>query len=220
MRGVTGTSDPWRTVQNGYEVLGWFEGPPWRDTKGRLRRRLRVKFWHHVVWEQAHGQIPKGCVIHHKDGNPLNNDLANLECLTNAEHTRHHMGARLRARFDGERKRCARCTTWRPVADFGRDRGDRTGLSTYCLECARTERKTRYHRLHPVPAPPRRPTFRDDGTHRCFGCGEWKPLTEFGKVRSKTGGVASLCRPCARAHWQAWYRRKRQRHFFGTPARS
>ena len=37
-----------------------------------------------VVWERAHGPIPDGCVIVQIDGNPLNCDLDNLECVPRA----------------------------------------------------------------------------------------------------------------------------------------
>lgn len=42
------------------------------------------------LWEKYHGPIPKGYVIHHKDGNHHNNCLYNLELLTRAEHIRKH----------------------------------------------------------------------------------------------------------------------------------
>lgn len=41
---------------------------------------------HRAVWEAAFGKIPKGCHIHHKDNNPHNNALANLECVPIGEH--------------------------------------------------------------------------------------------------------------------------------------
>lgn len=40
----------------------------------------------HFNWEEALGKIPKGMIIRHKDGNPLNCLLENLECVTRAEH--------------------------------------------------------------------------------------------------------------------------------------
>jgi hypothetical protein len=43
-----------------------------------------------VVWEKAHGPIPRGMVIHHKDRNPLNDDLANLQAMTRREHAVEH----------------------------------------------------------------------------------------------------------------------------------
>ena len=42
------------------------------------------------VWEDARGSVPRGYVIHHEDRNPLNDDLANLRCLTRAEHALEH----------------------------------------------------------------------------------------------------------------------------------
>lgn len=49
---------------------------------------------HRWVWEKRHGPIPKGFVIHHKDGNKLNNKLRNLELMSRGEHQKaHHSGA-------------------------------------------------------------------------------------------------------------------------------
>lgn len=53
---------------------------------------------HRLVWYNTHGSIPKGNIIHHKDGNPQNNRLSNLACMTRSEHQRlHHTGRRKRA---------------------------------------------------------------------------------------------------------------------------
>lgn len=45
---------------------------------------------HRAIWEKANGPIPEGYVIHHKDGNTLNNTLENLECLSKTEHSTYH----------------------------------------------------------------------------------------------------------------------------------
>lgn len=45
---------------------------------------------HRLVWIENHGDIPKGCVIHHKDENKLNWDIENLEMLTRSEHLKCH----------------------------------------------------------------------------------------------------------------------------------
>ena len=50
---------------------------------------------HVYVWEQANGPKPKGCDIHHKDGDGMNNALENLECLTKSEHKMLHAKAKL-----------------------------------------------------------------------------------------------------------------------------
>lgn len=41
---------------------------------------------HRDVWSDAFGDIPKGHHIHHKDADPANNQLSNLECLHGKEH--------------------------------------------------------------------------------------------------------------------------------------
>ena len=38
-----------------------------------------------LVWEAAHGPVPKGCNIVHVDGDWRNCELVNLACLTDAE---------------------------------------------------------------------------------------------------------------------------------------
>jgi hypothetical protein len=86
------------------ETCEW-GGRVWRRYPNSPRRSHRVYFqchaeWkrpplylHREVWKAAHGPIPDGCDIHHADGNPLNNDVANLECLTVGEHRRRHREA-------------------------------------------------------------------------------------------------------------------------------
>lgn len=45
---------------------------------------------HRWVWEQANGPIPPGHLIHHIDGDPRNNDIQNLACITKSEHAKIH----------------------------------------------------------------------------------------------------------------------------------
>ena len=42
------------------------------------------------VYESHYGKIPKGHHIHHIDGNPLNNEISNLKCVTSEEHVKLH----------------------------------------------------------------------------------------------------------------------------------
>lgn len=48
------------------------------------------KRWHRVIFESFYGPIPKGCVIHHIDGDKTNNCILNLQLLTRADHNRQH----------------------------------------------------------------------------------------------------------------------------------
>ena len=57
-----------------------------------------------VVWEKHNGPVPKGMVIHHKDRNPLNDSVDNLEAMTRADHLREH-------RHEYEDRRCEAAST-------------------------------------------------------------------------------------------------------------
>lgn len=52
------------------------------------------KLAHRVIWEEAHGPIPDGCVVVFRDGNQANLALGNLELITTAEKMRRHSIAR------------------------------------------------------------------------------------------------------------------------------
>ena len=54
-------------------------------------RRLRL---HRYVWEKHNGAIPKGYHVHHIDHDKANNDISNLQLLSQGEHERLH-GAEL-----------------------------------------------------------------------------------------------------------------------------
>jgi len=49
-----------------------------------------IEMLHRRVWREHNGEIPDGYVIHHKDGDELNNSIENLECITPAEHVSRH----------------------------------------------------------------------------------------------------------------------------------
>jgi hypothetical protein len=57
---------------------------------------------HHYVWWKENGELPPvddindeptGKVMHHKDGDKLNNDIENLEILSNDDHTSLHQSS-------------------------------------------------------------------------------------------------------------------------------
>ena len=53
-------------------------------------RRCKGTSLHRAVWEYYNGEIPKGYDIHHIDGNPLNNSIENLSCVSKSEHQKIH----------------------------------------------------------------------------------------------------------------------------------
>jgi hypothetical protein len=80
-----------------------FNGVPYRRYPNSPKLELRNYFisslskgqtqarrLHQAIWEFHNGPIPEGHHVHHKDGNTLNNDISNLECLSNLEHRRSH----------------------------------------------------------------------------------------------------------------------------------
>lgn len=58
----------------------------WSGEKYLARGGRGGKRLHRLVWAAAFGPIPKGCHIHHRDGNKLNNRLDNLECMPGRQH--------------------------------------------------------------------------------------------------------------------------------------
>ena len=48
------------------------------------------KLLHRVKYEEYYGTIPKGYIIHHKNGDRSSNDIDNLQCMTASEHTKMH----------------------------------------------------------------------------------------------------------------------------------
>ena len=80
-------------------------GTRYLATLGRGGKQCLV---HRGCWEAYHGEIPDECVIHHIDGNPTNNDIGNLQCMSDSEHKRLHTTKWHRTR--GHRMRKSICT--------------------------------------------------------------------------------------------------------------
>jgi len=67
----------------------------YRDDRGYYgasgdAREDGIHWLHREVWRDHNGEIPEGHVIHHKDDDPSNNDIGNLECLSPEEHAEQH----------------------------------------------------------------------------------------------------------------------------------
>ena len=57
--------------------------------RGVQRKGVRISV-HRLVWELEKGPIPEGYVIHHINGNRLDNRIENLACITHKEHNLIH----------------------------------------------------------------------------------------------------------------------------------
>ena len=61
------------------------------SSSAKNEERRHAKGLHVAIWEFYHHQkVPTECCIHHKDGNPFNNDINNLECVNKSEHFSKH----------------------------------------------------------------------------------------------------------------------------------
>lgn len=129
--------------QRSKEVVGSFDGKDlFKDAKGMVRIYHRVggmyQYFHIYLAERAWGRLPRGHVVHHKDGNDQNNILENLEVLpSQAEHIRAH--AKMRAErlgiVAGESLYCCSCKKVKAIAEFHSNKGSYTGSCCYCKEC-------------------------------------------------------------------------------------
>ncbi len=67
------------------------------NQRGRDRKKIRVNglivMEHRHIWEQHNGKIPKDMFIHHKNGNPQDNHINNLQMVTRKEHGEIHKKA-------------------------------------------------------------------------------------------------------------------------------
>jgi len=56
---------------------------PLADDRGRVLE-------HRLVWFNAHGSLPQAAIVHHKNGDRLDNRLENLELHDRTTHAQHH----------------------------------------------------------------------------------------------------------------------------------
>lgn len=61
----------------------------WLSQRKRTRKPVRL---HVYVWEKHNGPVPPGYHIHHKDFNPDNNEIENLQLIPKEEHLKYHAG--------------------------------------------------------------------------------------------------------------------------------
>lgn len=81
-------------VYKGIKFRRYPNSPSWADrvyyVPNASHRKRGTGRLHQEIWKDANGPIPAGYEIHHKDHNPLNNALDNLELITVADHRAHH----------------------------------------------------------------------------------------------------------------------------------
>jgi hypothetical protein len=102
-------------------------------------------------------------------------------------------------------KTCPDCRRLLPDDEFGRNRSNGDGLSTYCRECTRS-RNTRYDAARRQQAGKRyRPRVQQPaGLKRCADCEQVKPLEQFDVHERQAGGYNCYCKPCRSKRNREW----------------
>jgi len=103
-----GYTVPAKSLQVGQSIRAFSGGVHQRDghirVHGWVNGNARHRYTARMIWEYFFGKVPKGMIIHHKDYNKINNDIKNLELLTNSEHNRLHYADRQRGRYGRNHK--------------------------------------------------------------------------------------------------------------------
>jgi hypothetical protein len=100
----------------------------------------RITYVHILVWEKCHGRkLPPRWVVHHIDGNPLNNAIENLQAMPHAAHNSlhklRHMKSHLTTSTGVEGKKCKSCPFVKPLGEFPRNGISAAGTPVYRPEC-------------------------------------------------------------------------------------
>lgn len=95
-------------THNGY---AYHRNPPTRNYFTRYIEDNGKKYTLHLhkkIWEETWGLMEDNEVIHHIDGNPINNDMDNLKCMSQSEHLKLHRSE------NAHEVICAECgTVWK-----------------------------------------------------------------------------------------------------------
>ena len=178
-------------------------GDAWCFVPSGTDRKRGVGNLHQEIWKAAHGPIPPGHQIHHRDHNPFNNDLANLVCLSREEHTAHHKAdpkrptpAQRAAWTDSAPLRQARAAEWHRSPEgrawhqeHGRSAwADRTPVSRDCDQCGTpfesiTRRPDDRFCSNACKSAWRRANGVDDEQRVCAGCGAPFAANRYSKAR-------------------------------------
>lgn len=109
---------------------------------GLRNGKLKTVPIHRLVFEAVNGPIPEGFDVHHKDGNPQNNEPSNLVLLSHEEHlSLHHVG--LKHTEAARRKMSMNSSVAKPVEMLDKElnllktypSGSSTASDGFCPQC-------------------------------------------------------------------------------------
>ena len=182
------------------------------DKTGYYLNSTIHKRLHRYVWEKEVGTIPKGCQIHHIDGNKANNDLSNLAIMTDTGHQRLH--GQEQKRKENARKAIKKAVKYAPawhkseagkkwhskhMQGFKQPRQNMT-----CEQCGANFEGTIRQRFcsNKCKSAWRRKTGADNITRKCEQCG-----ADFTTNKFKQSKYCSI--ECASIAHIGWYERKK-----------
>ena len=162
------------------------DSPNWADKcYFRCRPDKLERYLHRQIWIDNFGDIPDGYDIHHKDLNPLNNDISNLDCLPQSEHNHKHPITEVRLKLLREHLNRIRSLTvdWHGTPEgleWHRQHGidaykNRQPLQKICAQCGNafsdlTRQSTTRFCSNKCKSKWRRLSGRDDETRTCVIC--------------------------------------------------
>ena len=76
-----------------FNGITYYRYPKAKNKSDRVYFKHAGKILHREIWKREYGDIPDGFQVHHKDHNPDNNAITNLEVVPAGMHSnRHHVG--------------------------------------------------------------------------------------------------------------------------------
>lgn len=175
----------------------WSDRVYYRPHAGHIRRG--VGYLHQEIWKAYNGPIPEGYHVHHKDGNPLNNTIENLELLKGFEHLSLHAQSpekkeQLRANI---KLAIAAATKWHRSPEgreWHRKHGKRTWekrvpIKKVCDQCGKefdsiTRRDNNRFCSNACKSKWRRDHGVDNETRECVICGSEFEVNKYAKTRT------------------------------------
>lgn len=154
---------------------------------------------HRIVYEHYYGEIPKGCVVHHKDGNTSNNQPDNLALLQKGKHTLHHLKDPGRKEKSQYAIKCAiaKAPEWHASPkgiewhkqQYQKTKDKLHNIKTFhCSYCGKPfDAENRTYKKHfcsnACCAADRRKSGKDDETRNCAVCGKEFKANKYQKVK-------------------------------------
>ena len=117
-----------------------------------VRATGEMRYEHSLVWEKYHGRpVRRGYVIHHKNGDPLDNRIENLEEMLLGEHNSLHKLGNMNSHFwvnGKEYKKClGPCARTLPVEMFPLNGCSAAGTPVrrpVCVDCNKARQRVVY----------------------------------------------------------------------------